>query len=44
MFNSSSSHRTVYGNIGFARGDIAQWKVTVVKAPCCGYCGVAVDG
>merc|ERR1712185_154225 len=44
VFNSNSSHRTVYSNVGFSRGDVAQWKVTIIKSPCCGYCGIAKDG
>ena len=40
-FSNNTSHRCCYGAVGVAPGQVAQWKVTVVKQPCCAYVGVA---
>ena len=39
-YSSSSTHRCVYGSIGFNRG-VHEWMITILRRPCCGYIGVA---
>ena len=43
VFNGSTSHRCVYGSVGFSRGT-HEWKITILNRPCCGYVGVAREG
>ena len=42
VFNTSTSHRCVYGSMGFNRGT-HEWRITVLHRPCCAYIGVATD-
>ena len=43
-FNSNTDHRCVFGSIAVGPGQVGQWKVTIMKRPCCGYTGVCEGG
>ena len=33
----------MFGSVGVGPGEVAQWRVTILKAPCCGYTGIAKE-